>query len=99
MTDQTMPDPLAYGPTGYLCGYGKNAHSNLVPCQPGPDPDSLTPEVVLPQGGDPDCERCDGTGLDPDAYTEQQNPDGDIRYHAEPCTGLLCTAARHGVEQ
>ncbi|MFF2100914.1 hypothetical protein [Streptomyces sp. NPDC058202] len=36
MTDQTTPDPLAYGPTGYRCGCGKDAHSNLVPCQPDP---------------------------------------------------------------
>ncbi|WP_432027418.1 hypothetical protein [Streptomyces sp. 1222.5] len=28
------PDPIAYGPTGYRCGCGKTAHSNLVPCQP-----------------------------------------------------------------
>ncbi|GAA3371141.1 hypothetical protein GCM10020367_20610 [Streptomyces sannanensis] len=34
MTDQTTPDPLAYDPTGYRCGCGKDAHSNLVPCQP-----------------------------------------------------------------
>ncbi|TQE35444.1 hypothetical protein [Streptomyces ipomoeae] len=27
-------DPLAYGPTGIRCGCGKDAHSNLVPCQP-----------------------------------------------------------------
>lgn len=29
-------DPLAYGPTGVRCGCGKDAHSNLVPCQPDP---------------------------------------------------------------
>lgn len=28
------PDPLVYGPTGYRCGCGKDAHSNLTPCQP-----------------------------------------------------------------
>ncbi|MEU3903251.1 hypothetical protein AB0F20_05480 [Streptomyces goshikiensis] len=28
------PDPIAYGPTGYQCGCGKDAHSNLVPCAP-----------------------------------------------------------------
>ncbi|MGW0920149.1 hypothetical protein ACWD3J_14165 [Streptomyces sp. NPDC002755] len=33
----TPPDPLAYGPTGYRCGCGKDAHSNLVPCQPLPE--------------------------------------------------------------
>lgn len=27
-------DPLAYGPAGIRCGCGKDAHSNLVPCQP-----------------------------------------------------------------
>ncbi|WP_069769758.1 hypothetical protein [Streptomyces sp. LUP30] len=32
--DPAAPDPLAYGPTGYRCGCGKDAHSNLVPCQP-----------------------------------------------------------------
>ncbi|MFE5090642.1 hypothetical protein ACFRCI_09605 [Streptomyces sp. NPDC056638] len=30
----SIPDPLAYGPTGYRCGCGKDAHSNLTPCQP-----------------------------------------------------------------
>ncbi|WP_416520076.1 hypothetical protein [Streptomyces achromogenes] len=28
------PDPIAYGPTGYRCGCGQPAHSNLTPCQP-----------------------------------------------------------------
>lgn len=37
MTD-TQPDPLAYGAAGYRCGCGKNAHSNLVPCQLDEDP-------------------------------------------------------------
>lgn len=36
------PDPLAYGPSGYRCGCGKDAHSNLVPCQPTAVP--LSPE-------------------------------------------------------
>ncbi|MFB6813064.1 hypothetical protein ACFCV8_00755 [Streptomyces sp. NPDC056347] len=31
---EVTPDPLAYGPTGYRCGCGKDAHSNLTPCQP-----------------------------------------------------------------
>jgi hypothetical protein len=39
-----MNDPLAYGPTGIPCGCGKDAHSNLVPCQPDPQP--LTPDMV-----------------------------------------------------
>lgn len=30
----TNPDPIAYGPSGYRCGCGKDAHSNLVPCTP-----------------------------------------------------------------
>lgn len=30
---ETTPDPIAYGPTGYRCGCGKDAHSSLVPCQ------------------------------------------------------------------
>ncbi|MFB6805400.1 hypothetical protein [Streptomyces sp. NPDC056387] len=30
------PDPIAYGPRGYRCGCGKDAHSNLVPCTPDP---------------------------------------------------------------
>lgn len=34
MSTQTTPDPLAYGPTGIRCGCGKDAHSNLTPCQP-----------------------------------------------------------------
>lgn len=33
----SKPDPIAYGPTGYRCGCGKPAHSNLVPCQPDED--------------------------------------------------------------
>jgi hypothetical protein len=37
------------------------------------------------RAGAPDCDRCDGTGLDPDRYTEQQDPDGAVRYRAEPC--------------
>ncbi|MDT9688168.1 hypothetical protein Q5762_07330 [Streptomyces sp. P9(2023)] len=32
--NQQAPDPIAYGPSGYRCGCGKDAHSNLVPCQP-----------------------------------------------------------------
>lgn len=36
MTSNNTPDPLAYGPTGVPCGCGKDAHSNLVPCQPDP---------------------------------------------------------------
>ncbi|MFI8448189.1 hypothetical protein [Streptomyces erythrochromogenes] len=27
-----IPDPIAYGPRGYQCGCGKDAHSNLVAC-------------------------------------------------------------------
>ncbi|MFF0143561.1 hypothetical protein ACFYRN_45160 [Streptomyces sp. NPDC005227] len=34
--EQPGGDPLAYGPTGIPCGCGKDAHSNLVPCQPDP---------------------------------------------------------------
>ncbi|MCY0960810.1 hypothetical protein [Streptomyces sp. H27-H5] len=30
------PDPIAYGPRGYRCGCGKDAHSNLTPCRPEP---------------------------------------------------------------
>jgi hypothetical protein len=36
VTSNNTPDPLAYGPTGVPCGCGKDAHSNLVPCQPDP---------------------------------------------------------------
>lgn len=32
------PDPLTYGPSGYRCGCGKAAHSNLTPCRDN-DPD------------------------------------------------------------
>ncbi|MFF4848733.1 hypothetical protein [Streptomyces sp. NPDC001194] len=32
----TTPDPISYGPRGYRCGCGKDAHSNLVPCTPDP---------------------------------------------------------------
>lgn len=42
MTTNPTPDPLAYGPSGYRCGCGKAAHSNLVPCQSTPAP--LSPE-------------------------------------------------------
>jgi hypothetical protein len=45
MTDRPSPDPIAYGPSGIPCGCGKDAHSNLVPCQPD-EPRALTPEVV-----------------------------------------------------
>ncbi|MYX16886.1 hypothetical protein GTY67_26415 [Streptomyces sp. SID8374] len=31
---EATPDPLAYGPSGYRCGCGKDAHSNLTPCAP-----------------------------------------------------------------
>ncbi|MEV8404203.1 hypothetical protein, partial [Streptomyces niveus] len=55
--------------------------------------------ALRPPAGDPDCERCDGTGLDPDAYTEQRGPDGGVRYRHEPCTGLLCTATEDGAQQ
>ncbi|MEU0634365.1 hypothetical protein [Streptomyces sp. NPDC005989] len=33
-SEDSAPDPLTYGPTGYRCGCGKDAHSNLTPCQP-----------------------------------------------------------------
>ncbi|MGW3164781.1 hypothetical protein ACWC9Q_18295 [Streptomyces sp. NPDC001142] len=33
-TPDSPPDPLTYGPTGYRCGCGKDAHSNLTACQP-----------------------------------------------------------------
>jgi hypothetical protein len=36
VTSNNTPDPLAYGPTGVPCGCGKDAHSNLVTCQPDP---------------------------------------------------------------
>ncbi|MFS0695102.1 hypothetical protein [Streptomyces nitrosporeus] len=42
MTDQ--PDPITYGPTGYTCGCGKTAHSNLTPC--APDPIAPSPRSV-----------------------------------------------------
>ncbi|MFE5658322.1 hypothetical protein ACFQ9H_19295 [Streptomyces sp. NPDC056517] len=32
-------DPIAYCPTGISCGCGKDAHSNLVPCEPAPAED------------------------------------------------------------
>jgi hypothetical protein len=36
VTNRPSPDPLAYGPSGYRCGCGKDAHSNLTPCRPNP---------------------------------------------------------------
>ena len=47
MTAET-PDPLAYGPTGYRCGCGKDAHSNLVPCQPEPVDYRTPPSKIAP---------------------------------------------------
>ncbi|MFJ9029757.1 hypothetical protein ACIRQP_14735 [Streptomyces sp. NPDC102274] len=58
--EAAAPDPLAYGPSGYRCGCGKNAHSNLVPCQdeaveaphPGPCRWPSSPDCVCgPNGG------------------------------------------------
>ena len=46
--DAATPDPLAYGPTGYRCGCGKDAHSNLVPCQPDqPQPEALIGSITI----------------------------------------------------
>ncbi|MFF2674035.1 hypothetical protein ACFVTT_35385, partial [Streptomyces niveus] len=49
---------------------------------------ATTTYTVEPTGQDqtPDCERCDGTGLDPDRFTDQQDPNGGIRFQHEPCT-------------
>lgn len=46
----TRPDPLAYGPSGYVCGCGKPAHSNLTPCQADeePKPAEPAPAVTVP---------------------------------------------------
>jgi hypothetical protein len=47
-------DPLAYGPTGIRCGCGKNAHSNLVPCQPDAEPsapDTVSFAPAVPHAG------------------------------------------------
>jgi hypothetical protein len=53
-----MNDPITYGPAGIRCGCGKDAHSNLVPCQPDEQtaavPVSLTPEIVSAILRDPD---------------------------------------------
>lgn len=38
----------------------------------------------IPPHGDPDCERCDGSGLDPDAYTTHETAHGTGYRHA-PC--------------
>lgn len=46
----TLPydgDPLAYGPAGVRCGCGKDAHSNLVPCQP----DAVADDQAALDGG------------------------------------------------
>ena len=35
---------------------------------------------------DPDCERCEGSGLDPDTFTTTRRADGQTVYHlTEPC--------------
>lgn len=34
--------------------------------------------------GDPECDRCDDSELDPDAYTAEDTPLG-IHYRPEPC--------------
>ena len=47
--DVPVPDPLAYGPTGYRCGCGKDAHSNLVPCHPSPAENSHATPRDLPE--------------------------------------------------
>ncbi|MFE5851992.1 hypothetical protein ACFQ61_02030 [Streptomyces sp. NPDC056500] len=41
-TAPAEPDPIAYGPTGFQCGCGKNAHSNLVPCAEDTTPPAPT---------------------------------------------------------
>ncbi|MDX3214551.1 hypothetical protein PV318_03195 [Streptomyces sp. ME02-6991-2B] len=58
------PDPIAYGPTGYRCGCGKDAHSNITPCAPEEQPAAVdndraaveepepTPEPAVPAVGD-----------------------------------------------
>jgi hypothetical protein len=46
---------------------------------------SAEPAPATARAGVPDCDRCDGSGLDPDRYIEQQNSDGAVRYSAEPC--------------
>lgn len=51
--DATAPDPVAYGPSGYRCGCGKDAHSNLTPCQDErADADNAAPGSDAPGGGE-----------------------------------------------
>lgn len=45
------PDPIAYGPTGHRCGCGKDAHSNLTPCQPTTETQTMP---TKPQTTNPD---------------------------------------------
>jgi hypothetical protein len=81
--EQSAPDPLAYGPTGYRCGCGKDAHSNLVPCQP--DADGEQSAVAESEA----CGKCKQP-FDP-ADTAF---DGRARYHLTPyCRGCVdrCT--------
>ncbi len=49
------PDPLLYGPGGYRCGCGKDAHSNLVPCAPER---TAVPEIVALRSRDGRQLRC-----------------------------------------
>lgn len=39
---------------------------------------------------DPDCERCEGSGLDPDRFTTSQDAQGQTIYHlTEPCVDCI----------
>lgn len=57
---ETAPDPLAYGPRGYRCGCGKDAHSNLTPCAPDAEP------------GTPDLQRYRRALAEADGYDVDQ---------------------------
>jgi len=47
------PDPIAYGPRGYRCGCGKDAHSSLTPCRPDPEPLAGTVRTLARMAEDP----------------------------------------------
>jgi hypothetical protein len=66
-----------------LDALGLDENANTVEARQGPTQDGT-------DRPDPDCERCDGSGLDPDRYTKQWDGDGNLRgYRHEPCSECL----------
>jgi hypothetical protein len=69
---------------------GDSAHRHGGPCALYAREAQQDPTQDGEGGPDPDCERCDGSGLDPDRYTKQWDTDGNLRgYRHEPCSECL----------